>query len=97
MIEQGDIWLAELGDEIRRAVFIVSDARFHQGSARAFVAPLLEMREDAVLRPWRLRHGRQVIALDFLRSVELTRLLERIDAVPVATIRRAQRLVRAIT
>jgi mRNA-degrading endonuclease toxin of MazEF toxin-antitoxin module len=39
MIDIGDIHLADLNEEHRRLVVVVSTNQFHQGSGRALVAP----------------------------------------------------------
>ena len=39
MIQPGDIYLADLNEEVRRRVLVVSNARFANASGRAVVIP----------------------------------------------------------
>ncbi len=77
MIRSGDIHLADLNDEVRRRVLIVSNDRFHAMSGRVLVAPEVPVEIDEVLFPWRVRIDDAVYAVDLLRSLPMERLLER--------------------
>jgi mRNA-degrading endonuclease toxin of MazEF toxin-antitoxin module len=92
VINAGDIRLADLNDERRWRVLVVSNARFHRVSARALVAPEVPGEPDGVPFPWRVLIGDGVYAVDLLRSVSLDRLLDLTDRAPSAamtTVRRA--------
>jgi mRNA-degrading endonuclease toxin of MazEF toxin-antitoxin module len=92
VIRSGDIHLADLNDEVRRRVLIVSNDRFHAASGRALVAPEVPVEIDEVLFPWRVRIDDAVYAVDLLRSLPMERLLERSDRASVtamASVRRA--------
>jgi mRNA-degrading endonuclease toxin of MazEF toxin-antitoxin module len=92
VIRSGDIHLADLNDEVRRRVLIVSNDRFHAVSGRVLVAPEVPVEVGEVLFPWRLRIDDAVYAVDLLRSLAAERLLERTDRAPVtamASVRRA--------
>jgi hypothetical protein len=49
------------------------------------------------LPPWNIRLGGDVFALDLLRSIPASRLLERIDRASSADLERARRALRLIT
>jgi len=70
----GEIWLADRGDETRRLVFIISDARFHRLAERAVVAPVLE-RAPASPRPWHILLGDGAVAVNQLATTPMARLL----------------------
>ena len=92
----GEIWLADHGDETRRLVFIVSDARFHRLAERAVVAPVLDD-VPAARRPWHVRLGDQAVAVNQLGTTPVDRLLEHVDRVGFETLRQVRRAVREIT
>ena len=77
MIEAGDIRLADLNEERRRRVVVLSNRRFHQIAGRAVVAPEVEGRPDAVPFPWRIEVEGAVYGVDLLRSIPVDRLLDR--------------------
>lgn len=94
MIDEGDVYVADLNDEQRRRVLVVSTARFNNMSGRAIVAPAMPGPPDAVPLPWRIEFERTVFAVDFVRSVPVARLLgrtARVDSATLATVRRAIR------
>lgn len=97
MIRSGDIHLADLNDEIRRRVLIVSNDRFHAMSGRVLVAPEVPVEAGEVLFPWRVRIDETVYAVDLLRSLPTTRVLERTDRAPVAAMASVRRALLHIT
>lgn len=92
MINAGDIHLADLSEERRRRVLVISNDRFNSASGRALVAPELLGVADEVPFPWRVRVDDAVYALDLARSLPADRLLDRTDRAPadaMALVRRA--------
>ena len=90
VIRSGDVHLADVNDEVRRRVLVVSNDQFNAVSGRALVAP-------EVLFPWRVRIDDAVYAVDLARSFANTRLLERIDRAPVATMASVRQALLHIT
>ena len=84
MIDAGDIYVADLHQERRRHVLVISTRRFHQLSGRVLVAPELFSERDVVDFPWRVQIGDAVFAVNLVRSVPATRLLERTDRASVS-------------
>lgn len=97
MIDVGDIYLADVGQELRRPVLVLSNARFHDLSERALIAPAITDPVADTGSPWRLRVGRDLFLLDRLQSVPLTRLLDRVAAAPPTVIEAARQALAAIT
>jgi mRNA-degrading endonuclease toxin of MazEF toxin-antitoxin module len=97
VIRSGDIHLADLNDEMRRRVLIVSTDRFHAASGRVLVAPEVPVEIDEVLFPWRVRIDDSVYAVDLLRSLPMERLLERSDRASVAAMTSVRRALLHIT
>jgi len=97
MIHAGDIHLADLRDERRWAVLVLSNDRFHRMSDRVLVAPGIDVDDDEVLPPWNIRVDGETFALDLLRSIPVARLLERIGRASSVDLDRAQRALRLIT
>lgn len=93
----GEVWIADLGAEARRAVYVITDDRFHRLAERALVAPVIESRGTDRDPPWRVGHDGSAIAVDRLTSVPIDRLLERQGTASLATVRTVQRTVRLIT
>jgi len=92
----GEIWLADLGAEARRLVYIVSDARFHRLAERAVVAPVLDEFPPAA-RPWHVRRlGDRAVAVHQLGTVPIERLLEQVELPGPETLRQVRRAVHAI-
>ena len=89
----GDIWLADIGAEQRRAVYVVSDERFNRLAERAIVAQVLSRPSDRTTPPWWIAHGESVIALDRLSSLSVERLLERRERADNTTVRAVQRAI----
>jgi mRNA-degrading endonuclease toxin of MazEF toxin-antitoxin module len=87
----GDVFLADARDEVRRRVLVLSDARFHQATGRAIVAPSIEVITGDE-SPWRVGDDER-FAADFLTTLPLDRLLEAVGRVDAATLRRAHRAV----
>ena len=90
MTDAGDVHLADLNEERRRQVLVVSNRRFNQISDRVLVAPELTGDRDAVPFPWRVEVDGAVFAVDLLRSLPADRLLDRTARAP-ATVMRAVR------
>lgn len=87
----GDIWLADLGAETRRSVYVVSDHRFHRLAERAVVAPVLPSRSAGRNPPWWIAHENLVVAVERLTSIPVERLLERHGTAQYTTVRAVQR------
>lgn len=87
----GDIWLADLGAETRRSVFVISDERFHRLAERAIVAPVLASPATGHHPPWWIAHENSIVAVERLASVPVERLLERQGAAQHDTVRAVQR------
>lgn len=84
--DAGDVYLADLNDEVRRPVLVMSNSRFHALAGRAFVAPAASPRQF----PWRIDHDGVTYAVDLLQTVSADRLLERTGRVPQVVLRRAR-------
>lgn len=97
MIDVGDIHLADLNDELRRRVLVISNGRFHRVSSRALVAPEIVGEPDEVLFPWRVQIDDAVYAVDLMRSLAADRLLDRIDRAPAAAMAEVRRALLNIT
>jgi len=96
VIDAGDIYLADLNEERRRHVLVVSNRRFTQLSGRVLAAP--EIGEpDEVPFPWRVEVDGSVYAVDLLRSMPEARLLERTGRAPAAAMRAVHRTMVNIT
>ena len=92
MINAGDIHLADLNEERRRQVLVISNDRFHRVSGRVLVAPEINGEPDEVPFPWRVQIDDTVYAVDLVRSLPANRLLDRTDRAPadaMAIVRRA--------
>ena len=92
MIDAGDIHFADLHEERRRHVLVISNRRFHNATGRVLVAPELFGEPDEVPFPWRVQVGDIVFAVDLVRSLPTTRLLRRTNRAPAsatALVRRA--------
>ena len=79
MINAGDIHFADLNEERRRRVLVISNSRFEHASGRVLVAPEITGIANDVLLPWRVPIGDAVFAVDLMRSLPTGRLLDRID------------------
>ncbi len=97
MIEAGDIYLADLNEEIRPRVLVVSNARFNRAADRVLVAPELSDEPDEVPFPWRVSVDDAVFAVDLLRSLPIARLLDCTGRATHATMLNVQRAVLNIT
>ena len=93
----GDIWLADIGAETHRSVYVVSDDRFHRLCERAIVAPVLPTDAAGRNPPWWIAHETSVVALERLSSIPVDRLLERHGAVQHATAGAVQRAIGWLT
>jgi mRNA-degrading endonuclease toxin of MazEF toxin-antitoxin module len=79
VISFGDIHLADLNEERRRRVLVISNGRFEKLTGRVVVAPEMESGPEEVLFPWQIRVGSATFAVDHLRSMPTSRLLRRVD------------------
>lgn len=93
MTDAGDIHLADLNDERRRKVLVVSNRRFNRVAGRALVAPAISTGPDEVPFPWRIEVDGDVFAVDLLRSITLDRLLDRVGGAPHEAVLAARRAV----
>ena len=92
MTDAGDIHLADLNEERRRRVLVISNSRFQRVSGRVLVAPEIMGEPDEVPFPWRVQVDDAVYAVDLVRSLPVVRLLARTDRAPstaMAAVRRA--------
>jgi mRNA-degrading endonuclease toxin of MazEF toxin-antitoxin module len=96
-MDAGDIHLADLDEERRRRVLVVSNSRFSSLSGRALVAPEILGGPDEVAFPWRVQIDDGVYAIDLLRSLPTARLLERVDRAPAAVMGLVRRALLRIT
>jgi mRNA-degrading endonuclease toxin of MazEF toxin-antitoxin module len=96
VIEAGDIHLADVGQEQRRHVLVVSNGRFHRLSGRVVIAPALPGEPDEVPFPWRIEAEGMVFAVDLLRSIPAERVLERVGRVTPSVAAAVQRVTRHI-
>lgn len=97
MIDTGDIYLADLNHERRRLVMVVSRDRFHQIAQRALVAPLVTVEPLSDELPWRIDVGGDTFAIDLVRSLPVSQLLERVGRAPTTALLAARRALLAIT
>jgi hypothetical protein len=79
MIDAGDIHFADLNEERRCRVFVISNARFQGVSGRVLVAPEIIGAPGEVPFPWRVQVDEAVYAVDLVRSLPAAHLLERAD------------------
>ena len=97
MIEAGDIYLADLNEDRRLRVLVVSNERFHRLAGRVLVAPELALLPGDVTFPWRVTVDDPTCAVDLLRSVPAERLLERVDRAPAGVVKQVEQVLRHIT
>ena len=97
MIDVGDVHLADLNEERRRHVLVVSNRRFNRLSGRALVAPEIAGEPDEVPFPWRVDVDGVIFAVDLMRSLPAARLLEQTGRAPVATMLAVRRAILNIT
>mgnify|MGYP001057882894 CR=1 FL=1 len=97
-MDAGDVYVADLGGEVRRHVLVLSNAGFHRRAARALVAPEWRGAEVDVPFPWIVTAEDDLrFAVDHMRSVPLERLLHRVTTAPFRTVVAARRALLAIT
>jgi mRNA-degrading endonuclease toxin of MazEF toxin-antitoxin module len=97
VIDAGDIHLADLNEERRRHVLVVSTGRFNHLSGRVLVAPEIIGDPDEVPFPWRVRVDDAVYAVDLLRSLRSDRLLDRTHRAPATAMDAVRRALLNIT
>ena len=97
MTDIGEVWLADMNEECRRRVLIVSVARFNRVAARVVVVPEIDGGPDEVPFPWRIEDDDgTVYAIDFVRAIPAERLLERVGQASSTTSGQVRRAVRTI-
>ncbi len=96
MIEAGDIHLADLNQERRLPVLVVSSSRFTRLSGRAIVAPALPGEPDEMPFPWRIEAEGHVFAIDLVRSIPTGQLLDRVGRATPTVAASVQRVLRHI-
>ena len=96
MIEAGDIHLADVNQEQRLRVLVVSSSKFTRLSGRVIVAPAVPGEPDEVPFPWRVDAEGHVFAIDLLRSIPADRLLQRVGRVTPNVAASVQRVTRHI-
>lgn len=96
MIEAGDIHLADLNQERRLPVLVVSSGKFTHLSGRAIVAPATPGEPDDVPFPWRIEAEGYVFAIDLVRSIPAERLLDRVGRATPTAAASVQRVLRHI-
>ena len=96
-MEAGDIYLADLHDEVRRTVLVASTRPFNQFAQRVLVVPEVPSVLDEVLFPWRVQSDDVVFAVDLLRSIPIDRLLKRTGRASADVIERVRRSILHIT
>jgi mRNA-degrading endonuclease toxin of MazEF toxin-antitoxin module len=96
VIEAGDIHLADVDQERRLHVLVVSSGKFTGLSGRVIVAPAVPGEPDEVPFPWRIDAEGHVFAIDLLRSIPADRLLERVGRVTPSVAASVQRVTRHI-
>jgi mRNA-degrading endonuclease toxin of MazEF toxin-antitoxin module len=97
VIQQGDIYLADLNEEVRRRVLVVSNARFTNGSGRAVVIPEIVGPIEELPLPWRINVEDGIFAADLLRSIPTERLLEQSGRASFAAMVKVRRAIVHIT
>lgn len=96
-MDAGDIYRADLNDEVTRRVLVVSTRQFHRLASRAVVVPELRSPPDDVPPPWRIEIDGTVFAVDMLRSLPVDRLVRRVDRCTADTLAAVRRVLRHIT
>ncbi len=97
MIHAGDIHFADLSEELRRRVLVISNDRFHRASGRVLVAPETRRSLDAVPFPWLVQIDDGIYAVDLVRSLPVGRLLERTGRAPASAMTAVRRALLSIT
>ena len=96
-MDAGDIYRADLNEEVSRRVLVVSVRQFHRLSGRALVVPEFRIPVGDVEPPWHLDIDGVVFAVDMLRSVTVDRLVERDGRCPAAAMANVRRVLQHIT
>lgn len=97
MTDAGDVHLADLNQERRRHVLVVSNRRFNRTSDRVLVAPEITSALDGVEFPWRVEVDGTIFAVDLMRSLPAERLLERTNRASADAMRQVRRALLQIT
>lgn len=96
MIDAGDVYLCDLGGEVREQALVVSTRRFHRLSGRAIVCPVQTVVAPE-MPPWWIAISGSVFAVDQLMTVPVERLLERVERVGSSDLMQVRRALAAIT
>lgn len=96
-MDVGDVYRADLNEELPRLVVVLSASRFSSLSGRAVVVPALGGPPDEVPDPWRIVIDGTVFAVDHTRSIPVARLVDRVGRAPTAAVNDLRRALRAIT
>ncbi len=97
MIETGDIYLADLNEDRRLRVLVISNERFHRLAGRVIVAPELSSVTGPTMFPWRITVDDAEFAVDLIRSVPIDRLLDRVGRAPASLVKLVEQALRRIT
>jgi len=92
MIAQCENSIADLNQEVRLPVLVLSNRQFHQLTGWALVAPKVQ----TVPHPWRIDHAGETYAVDLARTVSLDNLGEVVATASVSAQNRAMRALRFI-
>ena len=97
MIDSGDIYVADLGEEQPRRGLVLSHARFHSRSGRVLLAPERTGPRFGVEPPWHIAVDGDGFAVDLLLTVREENLLRPVGRAPYTAVAAARRALLAIT
>jgi hypothetical protein len=97
VIDSGDIYIADLGDEQPRRGLVLSSAQFHSRSGRVLLAPERTGPPFGVEPPWHVAVDGDVFAIDLLLTVREENLLRQVGRAPYGAVAQARRALIAIT
>lgn len=97
MTDIGDIYVADLRGEQRKRVAVVSTRRFSTLTGRALVAPEIPPEPAIGPNPWRMEYETTTFAIDFVRTIPVESLLERVDRLSGAAVESGRRALRHVT
>ncbi len=96
-MDPGSVYVADVGQERRIRVVVLSNGRYNRHAARVVVVPQFDGPPDGVPSPWRVSDGDRVYAVDFVLSLATERLLEVDGHVSASTLRRLRDVLLRIT
>lgn len=96
MISAGDVHRADLNEERRRLVLVVSNAKFNKLADRVVVVPQVFEAPDEVPFPWRVEFDGAVFAVDLMRTLPTDRLLRRTGRAPESAMIAVRTAIRMI-